>query len=424
MKKFIVLSLVMMIGSFAIAQKKELKAAEKAIKSSNFTDAKSALVAVEGMLNSLDDKSKAKYYFLKGKALYAGGAGSDADINDALKNFKMLRETEKASGKVTYTGEVNNMMVSMSNEFLDKAQNALNAKNHSVSSANFERAYRTSSADTLYLYNAAILAASSKEYDRALDLYSELSELGYTGIATEYVATNVETGTEEKFPDEFMRDISVKAKTHEKPRAITSESKVGEIAKNVSLIYIEKGDTEKALSAIEDAKKLYPNDFNLIISEANVRYKLGDVESYRRLVKEALELDPDNADLLFNLGVTASDAGDIDEAKKYYEMALEVDPNYTKVYMNLAAMVLGQEQALIDEMNSLGTSSADNKRYDELQDERTQLYKEAVPYLTTALEQKPDDVSAAKTLMNIYSILGETDKFQAMKDKVAELQGN
>ena len=114
----------------------------------------------------------------------------------------------------------------------------------------------------------------------------------------------------------------------------------------------------------------------------------------------------------------------MEEAKKYYEMALKVDPNYTKVYMNLAAMVLGQEQALIDEMNSLGTSSADNKRYDELQDERTQLYKEAVPYLTTALEQKPDDVSAAKTLMNIYSILGETDKFQAMKDKVAELEGN
>ena len=43
-------------------------------------------------------------------------------------------------------------------------------------------------------------------------------------------------------------------------------SKVGDIAKNMALNYISKGDNQEALKAIDDAKKIYPNDYSLIIS--------------------------------------------------------------------------------------------------------------------------------------------------------------
>ncbi len=410
------------MSSLAIAQKKELKEAEKAIKSSNFASAKTALSSAETMMSAMDDKSKAKFYYLKAQAFYANGSAGDADIKESLNSIKMLKETESASGKATYTTQANELMVSMSNGFIEKAQNAFQSKNHSVASNNFEYAYRTSTQDTLFLYNAALLATSSKDYDRALVLYSELTDLGYTGITEEYLATNKETGEEESFPSQAMRDISVKAGTHEKSRNNKTDSKIGEIAKNVALIYIDKGENDKALEAIDNAKKSNPDDLNLLLSEANVRYKLGDTEEYKKLITKAIELDPNNADLLFNLGVVASE-NDFDEAKMYYEKALAIDPNYSRANMNLAAMILDKEQALIDEMNSLGTSSADNKRYDELQEERTSLYKEAVPYLENALKTEPDNINAAKTLMNIYSILGEDTKFREMQAKVAELEG-
>jgi len=73
-------------------------------------------------------------------------------------------------------------------------------------------------------------------------------------------------------------------------------------------------------------------------------------------------------------------------------------------------------------MNSLGTSSADNKRYDELRAERTSIYEQAIPYLETTLKMKPKDIQAAQTLMNIYSATAQTEKFKAMKAKVEELQ--
>jgi hypothetical protein len=74
-------------------------------------------------------------------------------------------------------------------------------------------------------------------------------------------------------------------------------------------------------------------------------------------------------------------------------------------------------------MNALGTSAADNKKYDAFKDQRTQLYKDATPFLETTLRIRPKNIEAATTLMNIYSSLGETAKFKEMKAKVESMGG-
>jgi len=267
-----------------------------------------------------------------------------------------------------------------------------------------------------------LLATSSKNYDEALRMYDDLMELGYTGISQEFRATDKETGEEQNFPSQAIRDISVKAGTHEKSRNVTTKSQVGEMAKNIALIYIEKGETDKALESIEKAKMSNPNDFTLILSEANVRYKLGEIEAYKTLISKALELEPNNVDLLFNLGVVAGEDGNLDEALNFYNKAIKADATYVRAYMNSAALILDREQSIIDEMNGLGTSAADDKKYEELQEDRLNVYRDAVPYLKSALEQEPKNLNAAKTLMNIYSVLGDMPNFNAMKAKVDELE--
>ena len=422
MKNYVIMGLALLIGSFSFAQKKELKEVEKAIKSGDFASAKSVVKSAEGMLSNMDDKTKAKFYFLKGQALYANGAGNDDDVSESLESFKMLNETEEKSGKKVYSPKAEILTVTMSNGFIEKAQNALNRKDHATAYRNFEAAYKTSPADTLFLYNAAILAGSSKNYDAALTMYDKLTTLGYSGITTNYKATNVETGEEETFPNAGLRDISVQGGSHEKSRNEKTKSKVADIAKNIALIYIEKGETDKALAAIEKAKASNPNDYNLILSEANVRYKLGETDNYKKLINEALALEPNNVDLLFNLGVVAADQKNFEEAKSYYDKAIKMDPAYEKAYMNMAALILDGEQDIIDEMNSLGTSSADNKKYDELLEKRLQLFRDAVPYLEASLENNSKNLSAAKTLKNIYSELDDTAKFKAMEAKVEALE--
>ena len=79
---------------------------------------------------------------------------------------------------------------------------------------------------------------------------------------------------------------------------------------------------------------------------------------------------------------------------------------------------------MIEEMNSLGMSTADYNRYDELKIERENLYKNAIPYLEKDYNLENENLSAARTLKNIYSALGDTDQENKYKLIVAELENN
>lgn len=414
MRKQFIIALIFSISAFAFAQKKELKTVEKAIKGEKYAEAKSALKQAEALMSSMDSKTKSKFYYLSGKALYAGGKGSLADTDAALDNLNKV--------EIGYSAEVNLLKKDMANSLLVKGNTAYEGKEYSKASQFFEKSYRVTERDTVFLYYAAATAVNVNEYDRALKLYEELKKLGYTGIEKQYFAVNVETQKEEAFNNKEMRDISVKTKTHIKPTDRKSESKKPEIVKNVALIYVNKGDDEKAIAAMKEARAESPNDVNLILSEANVHYKMGNTEAFKNLLEKATEMDPNNPELQYNLGVIAAESKQLEEAKAYYEKSIELDPQYINSYINIAALILNKEQGIIEEMNGLGSSKADDKRYDQLRNQRQELYKEAIPYLTKALEIDSKSMSAAKTLMNIYSILGETDKHKSMKEKVAALE--
>ena len=425
MKKLLALVLLMTITTMSFAQKNELKAIEKALKKSNFASAKSAVSAAEALLNNMDDKSKAKFYYLKAKALLANGSSSDEDVDEALSSLTELRDFESSIGKLKYTKEAEEITSKLLNDFLTKANNNFTNKNFKPASKGFERVYKMSPKDTIYLYYAAVSAVSSKDtYNDALNYYTQLKNIGYTGVKMNYYATNVETNAEETFNDKVTRDLSVKAKTHKSSRDGMSESKTSEIVKNVALIYISQGNNEKAIEAMTDARKANPDDIGLIISEANIHLEMGNKDKFKSSMKEAIEKDPKDPDLFYNIGVIAAQAGDHEEAKEYYQKAIELNPNYVNAYTNLAVSILNGEAGIVDEMNSLGNSAADNRKYDELKDKRDGIYKEAIPHLEKAFELKESNVSAAKTLMSIYSSLGETEKYKAMKSKVEVIETN
>lgn len=414
MKKLIAITALVLISAVGFAQKKEIKAAEKAIKNSNFSEAKSILSQVESLISSADDKTKGKYHFLLAKALYADGAGSSADIDKAIESIDK-------SGK-GYADDANALKSSMVNSFLTKANAALEAKNYSESYSGFERAYRLSPQDTLYLFYAASIAVNGQDYDPALKYYLELKDMNYSGEETEFIAMNKDTGEEEAFPNKALRDISVKGGTHIKPDVRVTKSRSGEIAKNIALIYLSQDKNEEAMNAMKEARAANPDDMSLLLNEANVYYKMGNIEKYKELITEAAEKDPNNAELSYNLGVISAEAGDKEAASGYYKRAIEIDPNYLNAYMNMAAMVLDEENSIVEEMNQLGSSAADDRKYDELKLKRMQVYKDAIPYLQSALEIKSDNLQAAKTLMNIYSAVGDTAKYKEMKSAVEALE--
>jgi hypothetical protein len=70
MKKLITFLLVISIFQLGFSQKKELKSVDKQLKSADYQGALKTLESIKDLVETSDDKIKAKYYFLKGLARY------------------------------------------------------------------------------------------------------------------------------------------------------------------------------------------------------------------------------------------------------------------------------------------------------------------------------------------------------------------
>ncbi len=415
MKTKFLFALAFAFTTVVFAQKKEVKAVEKAIKSGSYGEAKSLVGAAEALMGSMDQKTKEKFLLLKGQAFLGVDNKNSEDLKVAASAFNMLKDTKYDKEA---TAGVANLVAAMVNSAVDDQ----NTQNYSNAATKLADAYNFSKKDTLYLYYAASNAVNAKDYDTALAYYNQLRELKFTGVETLYYSTEVESGKEVQAPNKQERDFLILAKTHINPTEKKTDSKSAEIAKNIALIYITQGDNDKALAAMAVAREENPDDILLLRTEADVYLKMKRMDKYQEVIEKVLEKDPNNPELYYNLGVSSDQQGNKEDAQKYYTKAVELNPKYAAAYNNLAVLILSDERAIVDEMNSLGTSRSDYAKYDELKEKRQNVYKNAMPYLEKALEARPDYLEVAKSLYGIYQQLGETSKADAVKAKIDVLE--
>lgn len=408
MKNYFVLLIALTLGFSVVAQKKEIKTATKEIDKGNYEKAGVALDAAEALLGSMDEKYKSQYYLQRSIYFLKNGEPDFSTIKKSIDALKFVTESAQEQG-------VKDQTQNLKAHLVNKASALLQSNDYEISSNYFESAYKLSPNDTVYLFYAASTLVNAKLYDRSLAMYEELKSLGFTGIEQNFLATNQVTQVEEQFGSKVLRDISVKSKTHINPKDETTKSKFPEIIKNIALIYVQNGNNEKALEAMAVARAEAPEDLNLLLTEANVYYSMGNTPKFKELLEVAIQKDPMNSELQYNLGVISAETDDFESSKKYYLRAIELKSDYTNAYINLAALILGQEESILDEMNTLGSSAADDRKYDELKEKRNQLYLDAIPFLESAFGIDSKNYQAAKTLANIYSAVGNTDKYKEFK---------
>lgn len=416
--RYIISAFALMLSLGSYAQKDQLKALEKAIKNFEPTAVKNALAAAEGVIGGATDQEKAQFYFLKGNALLEmanKNMEAGKNLKAAAKSYQELLATEKRIGKQKYSVQAEQSLIDVKNKLVTSAVKDSDEKRFKDSAEKLYDAYSLSPKDTIYLYYAAGSAVNGKDYDLALSHYEKLKELNYSGKGVAYYAKSVLNGLEESFNSKQDRDGSVKMKLHTDPRDEKIPSKRGEIYKNYALILVEKGQKDKALQAIIDAKKDNPEDKSLALTEANLYLEAKDYTSYKRVIEEVLQKSPNDADLYYNLGVIAGTSKNEAEAEKYYLKAIELKPKYSNAYLNLAILKLDVDVKIVEEMNTLGNSAKDNKRYDELKGEREKVFRVALPYLEKVVELEPSNIEAKQTLLNVYTSLDMTDKYKALK---------
>ncbi|GAA3769737.1 tetratricopeptide repeat protein [Flavobacterium ginsengiterrae] len=416
--KYVILASALLISVATFAQKDQIKNAEKALKGGDAQGALAQLKDAENLIVNAKDTEQAQYYFVQGNAyldLANKKVEESKNLSAAADSYKKLIEVEKTSGKQKYSTQAAASITNIKGLLINSAIADTQANKHSEGAKKLYDAYALDKNDTINLYYAASTAVNAQDFDTALPMYEELKKLNYSGKGTLYLAINKSNGNEDNFANAKERDLAVKLGTHEKPKTEAIPSKRGEIYKNLALILVQKGRTEDAKKAIADARKTNPDDSSLILTEANLYLETKDYDKYKQLVGEALQKDPNNADLVFNLGVLSANAKNNADAEKYYLKAIEINPNYTNAYLNLAALKLDAEKPIIDEMNKLGTSAKDMKRYDVLKAQREDVFKGVIPYLKKANELDPKNEDVAKTLLGVYKALEMTAEAKALK---------
>ncbi len=420
MKTKVLLLIAIGFSAFGIAQKNEIKAAEKALKGGDAAAAKTALEGAASLIDSADPRLQAQYYAVKGNVNYELAKKGDASaFQTAIDAYNKVVSVEESSGKAKYTSVAKQQLSAMTADIVNAAVDDNNNKRFGEAAEKLYLGYKLSPKDTIYLYYAASSAVNGQKYDQALQYYNELKEVGYDGSTIKYSAVNIESGEVEEM-DQNTRDLYVKAGTHKDPKEETTPSKKPEIVKNIALIYQQLGDNEKALAAYTDARAVDPNDVNLVLGEANLYYAMGDKDKFKELMGLASSMAPDNADLLYNIGVINMEQGNLEDARSAYRKALEVDPSYINALLNLSTTYVNEGNGLIDEMNSLGNSRADIARYDELKDKKDDLFVEGAKVLEDALKTNPDNQSVLSQLKNIYGALGDNDNFMRIKKLLGE----
>ena len=417
MKFYFPVLLAALISFTAVAQKKELKAAQKLVDASLCEKALVALDEMQPLIENAEAKYSSHYYYLLGISKQKTKA-----FDEAIAAFDKSNSIEESANLKKYGSLIQGNVSSLTNDLINEAVDLNSREEYVAASKLLYTAYELDPPNnTDYLYYAASSAVNGGDYDTSLSYYLRLKDLNYEGRKTTYYATEVASGEESEVPDAATFAIYKKSKEFTNLREELSDSKLPEIVKNIALIYVQKGDNEAAMQAIKDARSMSPKDVGLILTEADLYNQIGDEARFASLMEEAIAQDPNNAVLYYNLGVVNGNKGNREASISYYKKAIELDPTYEATYLNLGSVILEGEADIVEEMNALGNSAAENRKYDALKQKRESLFLEAVPYLETLVSINPNNADALTTLKNIFGTIGDTANFKKYRDMLESL---
>jgi len=228
--------------------------------------------------------------------------------------------------------------------------------------------------DSLGMYNAALAAERLEMYDEAILYYTVLTSVGYGG------------------PELYLYMAS---------------------------IHDRNGDSTKMLEAIQNGRKAFPEDPNLITEELSYLITTGQTEEALKNFDAAIAADPTNPSLYYNRGIIFDELKEADKAAADYSKALEVDPTFFDAAYNLGAMYYNMGVEWNNKASSYGLN--ETAKYKEATTKANEYFAKARPALEKAHELDETDQPTMASLVKIYAIIGEDDLYVKMKKK---LQGN
>lgn len=261
--------------------------------------------------------------------------------------------------------------------------------------------------------NASMQAQDFEKANRYLSKYGEVKSLPI------FQGTNVAAQDSTSMQVAFFSAYTASMIKDNQEAALKELNAIKDVPYEQNLVYqliasqyITSGDTIRFDNILEEGLKLFPNDQWLMANYVDRLLKKGESEKAVTTLEEAIKKEPTNVNLLTIAGnVYISNLNDYQKAERLFLNALEVDSESVDVNFGLTQVYFNQALVMMDQANN----AMDNKKYEELKEQASALYRKALPYLEKVHKIQPDNDQITQALKNTYYNLG-------MEDKVAELE--
>jgi tetratricopeptide (TPR) repeat protein len=389
MKKLFLLIAVISISTGVWAQKGKVTAALSFIEQGALDKAKEALDAAFA-----NEKSKDWFntYFAKGKfcqAVYESDNPKFSSyctdpLTEAYAAYEKALELDTKGGtkKKIITGMIYNSlaldMYNQGSKFFEVKDfdNAL--KSFATQITITESDKYVSALDTGMYYNAGLAAMNAHKYNEAIKYFEKCVELQYQGI-TPYI--------------------------------------------QISESYLGLGDTVKAEQYLLDLPNKFPGNDDIILQLIDFYLKAGKYDNALKYINMAKEKNPNNYSLYFASGIMYLNLEKYDEAIAELLKSIELKNDLYDTQYGLGAAYINKAAKMFEKANEI----MDVNKYSAAIDEANAVYEKALPLMEKALELKPDDIDALKSLQELYYRFRQKDpslnaKYEAAKAKLSSLQ--
>ncbi len=188
---------------------------------------------------------------------------------------------------------------------------------------------------------------------------------------------------------------------------------------------------EDAVTLLETASTMYPENVDIQTELLNAYQMTGQVDKALDRYKSAVERDPSNALFRYNYGSLLIQIGNYGDAIAQLNEAIAIDPNYSSAHYNIGAAHINQavdvnsEIATMDDDLRANRDDMSNDDIDAAEaamdakiEERRMHFDMAVAPLETAkvlFEAIGEDVSdVCRALFQSYAQTNQTDKAQSV----------
>jgi tetratricopeptide (TPR) repeat protein len=386
----------MLTATFAQAQTRDVRRANTQLNRGNIANAKEM---IDEALQDPSAVNDAATHLTKAKVYMEIFLSQDPEIKTLAENpleiayeaLQVAREKDVDNSNII---ELQQTLLVMSELTFNNAVEAFNEADYNTASKGFLRSYQLSESfgtiDTTTLYNAALAAEMSSQFDKAEEMYDQLIEMEY-----------------------------------DQPYMYSS----------MSSVKMAQGDTIAATEYIKKGRELYPDELNLIFSEANIYIFTGQIEEAREILNLALEKDPDNPNLHFafaaNYDKMAQDTTysrddrmfAFKEAEKSYKRAIEIDEDYFDAIYNLGVLYFNEGIRIFEEADIKlreNPTSAAFREYEQEEKRFQEQWLTAQPFLEKAMsmidEDDPNLEVVVVSLLQLYARTNQPEKLEEMQD--------